>query len=190
MKKTVRSLIALSLVAGSLTIFSCRENKTEEKEEVPPEHQMHSGEDMSDEGKKSSGLKETDVEFKDEKTREVYKNYLVIKDALVKTDAEAAKLAAANLRSSIEEKSDIASIARNLSESDDINKQRELFSNLTIALEPVLKQSISSGKIYKQYCPMAFEGKGDYWYSASEEIRNPYYGDKMLKCGRVEETIM
>ena len=36
---------------------------------------------------------------------------------------------------------------------------------------------------------MAFEGKGDYWYSTSEEIRNPYFGDKMLKCGRVDETI-
>jgi len=43
--------------------------------------------------------------------------------------------------------------------------------------------------VYKQYCPMAFDGKGAFWLSSSEEIRNPYYGDKMLKCGRVEETI-
>lgn len=190
MKKTVRSLIALSLVAGSLTIFSCRENKTEEKEEVPPEHQMHSGEEMSDEGEKSSSLKEADAEFKDENTLEVYENYLAVKDALVKTDAEAAKSAAVDLHSTLEENKDIASIAKNMAETNDINKQREIFSKLTHALEPVFKEAISSGKIYKQFCPMAFEGKGDYWYSNSKEIRNPYFGDKMLKCGRVEETIM
>ena len=48
---------------------------------------------------------------------------------------------------------------------------------------------ITSGEVYKQYCPMAFEGKGGYWLSNSKEVRNPYYGDKMLKCGSVQETI-
>jgi len=53
----------------------------------------------------------------------------------------------------------------------------------------MLKGAVKSGEVYKQYCPMAFDGKGAFWLSSSEEIRNPYYGDKMLKCGRVEETI-
>jgi hypothetical protein len=56
-------------------------------------------------------------------------------------------------------------------------------------MESVLEGAISTGEIYKQFCPMAFEGKGDYWYSTSSEIRNPYFGDKMLKCGRVEKVI-
>jgi hypothetical protein len=56
-------------------------------------------------------------------------------------------------------------------------------------MEPVLRNALASGEIYKQYCPMAFEGKGDYWYSNSKDIFNPYYGNKMLKCGRVQETI-
>ena len=189
MKKTVRSLIAFSLVAGSLMLYSCRE-QSEKEEEMAPEHQMHSGEDMSDEGEKSSSLQDSDAKFKDEKTQQVFKNYLALKDALVKTDAEAAKTAAIDLNSVIEEENEISVIASKIAGTTDINKQRELFSELTAAMEPVLKDAISSGKIYKQFCPMAFEGKGDYWYSNSEEIRNPYYGDKMLKCGRVEETIM
>ena len=43
--------------------------------------------------------------------------------------------------------------------------------------------------MYKQFCPMAFEGKGGYWVSTSEDIKNPYYGDKMLTCGKVVEVI-
>lgn len=34
-----------------------------------------------------------------------------------------------------------------------------------------------------QYCPMAFGNKGAYWFSETEEKRNPYFGDMMLKCG-------
>ncbi|MFV8281155.1 hypothetical protein ACNKXS_06400, partial [Christiangramia marina] len=85
--------------------------------------------------------------------------------------------------------SEVATIAEAIATSDDVNIQREKFSELTAVMDSVLKNAISGGKIFKHYCPMAFEGKGDYWYSSSEQIRNPYYGDIMLKCGRVEETI-
>lgn len=190
MKKRVRNLITMSLVAGSLMMFSCRE-QSEKDEEMSPEHQMHSGEDMSDEGEKSSSLKETDAEFKDEKVKQAFDEYLAVKDALVRTDASASRKSAENLKNTLKEaKPEIAEIAGRIVATEDVNQQREIFSELTAAMEPVLKEAISSGKIYKQFCPMAFEGKGDYWYSTSEEIRNPYYGDKMLKCGRVEETIM
>lgn len=191
MKKTVRSLIALSLVAGSLSMFSCRENKSEEKEEVPAEHQMHSGEEMSDEGEKSGSLKEADAEFNNDKVKQAFDEYLAVKDALVRTDASASRKSAENLQNTLKEaQPEIAEIAGRIVATEDVNNQREIFSELTAAMEPVLKEAISSGKIYKQFCPMAFEGKGDYWYSNSKEIRNPYYGDRMLKCGRVEETII
>jgi Cu(I)/Ag(I) efflux system membrane fusion protein len=36
---------------------------------------------------------------------------------------------------------------------------------------------------------MAFNDKGAYWLSDKEAIRNPYFGDKMLTCGSVEETL-
>jgi hypothetical protein len=76
-----------------------------------------------------------------------------------------------------------------LAEATDINKQREAFSKVTKGMEVVLDGTIASGQVYKQFCPMAFEGKGDYWYTNTEEIRNPYFGEMMLKCGRVEEVI-
>jgi len=42
-------------------------------------------------------------------------------------------------------------------------------------------------KLYRQYCPMAFQNKGAYWLSSEKKIMNPYFGDKMLHCGVVKE---
>ncbi|MCP9199691.1 DUF3347 domain-containing protein [Gramella sp. GC03-9] len=192
MKKRVNSLFVLAL-AGMLSFTSCKDNKEAENEPAEPmQHEMHQADtEMDHEGDMmdQSGGEMAMAEFSDENSSMMYQHYLEIKDALVATDAAAAKKAAGNMAGMMEEKNDISSIAENIASIDDVNKQRELFSELTAAMEPALKEAITSGKIYKQYCPMAFEGKGDYWYSNSDQIRNPYYGDKMLKCGRVEETI-
>ena len=42
-------------------------------------------------------------------------------------------------------------------------------------------------KIYLTFCPMAFDNKGGYWLQDSEEIKNPYFGAKMLKCGEIKD---
>lgn len=189
MRRNLRSLITLSMVAGSLIFTSCGETKKEEDDaSAPMQHEMHQEDSEMMDNEMSAEAAE--VEFSDEQSKEVFNAYLEVKDALVQTDAKAAKLAAEDLSKALGENKEVASVAQKLSETDDVNKQREVFSELNKVMEPILKESISSGKIYKQYCPMAFEGKGDYWYSDSDQIRNPYFGDKMLKCGRVEETIM
>jgi len=43
--------------------------------------------------------------------------------------------------------------------------------------------------LFVQFCPMANSNKGGYWLSTEEEIRNPYYGDEMLTCGKVVTEI-
>ena len=40
------------------------------------------------------------------------------------------------------------------------------------------------GKIYIFHCQMS---KGD-WLQASEDMKNPYYGFEMLKCGKLVGT--
>jgi Cu(I)/Ag(I) efflux system membrane fusion protein len=42
---------------------------------------------------------------------------------------------------------------------------------------------------YYQYCPMANRDKGAYWFSETDEIRNPYFGEDMLGCGETRETL-
>jgi len=180
MKKRLRSLMLMSLVAGGLLFQSCGETKKEEEVTTVEDKQ-----EMNDASKEIAK-----AEFSNATIDEAFQKYIAVKDALVQTNAEATAEAAKELETTLnEERADIAEIAARLSAEQDVNVQREIFSELTAAMDPVLKEAISSGKIYKQFCPMAFEGKGDYWYATTEEIRNPYYGDKMLKCGRVDETI-
>jgi hypothetical protein len=38
-------------------------------------------------------------------------------------------------------------------------------------------------KLHRFHCPMAFGGKGGYWFQDSAELENPYFGAAMLQCG-------
>ena len=69
-------------------------------------------------------------------------------------------------------------------------KKRIHFEGISTAMYALLKQAeLNNANIYRQYCPMAFNNKGAYWLSNTEEIRNPYFGDKMLECGEVTDTL-
>jgi len=43
-------------------------------------------------------------------------------------------------------------------------------------------------KLFVQYCPMADNNNGASWLSDEEKVLNPYFGDKMLKCGSVKDV--
>ncbi len=131
-----------------------------------------------------------DASFSDERAGKVFHDYQELRKALVRSQADEVLTAAGKLGSSLpEEQVEMKSMASAMADAADIEKQRALFSDLTAAIEPLFAESLSEGSIYKQFCPMAFEGKGGYWISDVQEIRNPYYGDKMLKCGSVVETL-
>ena len=46
-----------------------------------------------------------------------------------------------------------------------------------------------STPIYVQRCPMADSNKGADWLSKKKEIKNPYFGSAMLKCGETIDSI-
>ena len=56
-------------------------------------------------------------------------------------------------------------------------------------IELVKNSGLSTGEIYVDYCPMAMNDKGAYWLSNRKDIRNPYFGDKLMTCGEVKETL-
>jgi hypothetical protein len=73
-----------------------------------------------------------------------------------------------------------------ISENRDIKKQRQHFANLSNNLATLAKAvKFTSQPIYEAYCPMQKAN----WLSSSKEIKNPYYGNAMLTCGKVVETI-
>jgi len=69
-------------------------------------------------------------------------------------------------------------------------QQRIIFEHVSSAMYGLLKAvEIKNAGSYKQYCPMAFNNKGAYWLSEEEDIKNPYFGDKMLECGEVTDSL-
>jgi hypothetical protein len=48
---------------------------------------------------------------------------------------------------------------------------------------------IKNIQAYRQYCPLALNEQGADWLSTSPEIENPYFGQKMLTCGELIDTI-
>ncbi len=176
--KFIQGITLFFLVA--LIVVSCSENKQTAKINTP--------EEVKEMKKETADI--ADASFIDGMTGKVFHNYLQIKDALVNSDADGVQTAAGNLAESFtEERAAMKNLAVQLSKTEDLEKQRELFFQFTKEVESLFKGSISGGTIYKQYCPMAFDNTGASWFSDISEIRNPYFGDKMLKCGKVEETI-
>ena len=127
--------------------------------------------------------------------------YYGVKDALVATDAAKAKMQAMTLSSALTrldatklstaDKKALAMAkthAAAIGKTTDVDTQREQFEGLSTSMISLAKAT-KPAKAYVQFCPMAAEGKGASWLSDKKEVRNPYYGDKMLKCGSVKEEI-
>ncbi|WP_088342023.1 DUF3347 domain-containing protein [Robiginitalea sediminis] len=132
----------------------------------------------------------TGPEFADASAQMAWDRYMDLRLALVETDAETAAQAAGSLATMLEEGyPELTGIARGISVETDVEKQRALFSEFIGQSEGFFEQALTGGTLYKQFCPMAFGNTGGYWLSDVAEIRNPYFGDKMLTCGKVEESI-
>ncbi len=72
-------------------------------------------------------------------------------------------------------------------ETPEIESQRKQFDFLSNALINTIRAfGTNSNHFYVQHCPMAINDDGADWIALEEEIRNPYFGEKMLKCGSVK----
>ena len=77
-----------------------------------------------------------------------------------------------------------------ISASKELKVQRNEFYPLSQNVYDLyLKIGLKNYSLYKQYCPMAFNDKGAFWLSKSEEILNPYFGSTMLHCGEIQQKI-
>lgn len=148
---------------------------------------------------------DTPEEFRKQLTAFV-QSYLPIKDALVKTDADATQKTISPAKASLSKidmkllegkghdiwmdlLGPIQSSLDKITQTSDVEEQRKHFETLSDNLiEAVEYFGVVENTIYRQYCPMAFKDQGAYWLSSEKEIRNPYFGDMMLTCGEVKET--
>ncbi|MFV8268584.1 DUF3347 domain-containing protein [Flavobacterium sp. GT2N3] len=142
----------------------------------------------------------------DTKLKVVFDSYFLLKDALVKTDGKASATLAKDVSTALnavkmdelamdvhmiwmKEMKGLMASAKNISETQDIKRQREFFIPFSKSMYEVIKVAKYDTPVYLQFCPMANDGKGANWLSKENAVKNPYYGSQMMSCGKTVETI-
>ncbi len=178
----------------------------------------HGGTPMSDEemeemdeqpADNGKSLKETPMDFKMQ-LGEVMDRYLMLKDAFVNSNEKEVEAAAKETLDALNKvdmtilKGDAHNTWMKLQKpiKDNLNgiiqmkgieMKRSHFSIVTDKLLEAVKQfgihNTEISALYIEFCPMAFDNDGAYWISESKEIKNPYFGDAMLGCGEIRETL-
>jgi Protein of unknown function (DUF3347). len=173
-------------LAATIFMTSCGSNNGEHNHEKEAgNHEGHEASAQATETGKAS--------IKDDKLNAVYQQYAQLTTALIDGDAAKAKIASNAIEAGIKDVpggENIAASAAKITTAGDIEAQREAYSTLSNELIALVKKSgVTGGELYVDYCPMALDDKGGYWLSSIKEIRNPYFGDKMMNCGEVKETL-
>lgn len=181
----MKKLSLFFLASFALAISSCKDNSAKTEPEIVTV-------DNTQAETKVYEIAQVEAEFNDPKMEAVFNQYLQVQAALVNTDATKTSAEASKLEILLKEmkaeETTLNAVAA-MAGSEDIKVQRENFEPLSMGMEKMLQGTLKSGMLYKQFCPMAFNNKGAYWISSSRDILNPYFGDKMLKCGRVDAEI-
>lgn len=192
--KTIVAILVISLI--NLTIISCKDAKKENTQDsiVHSEmnhNKMDKSNNMMDENSQNLGI------------QKVLADYMILKDALVETDKNKAAKAGDKLNNTLskfdisgftveqqKELKDIITDAKEHAEHigrSEIDHQREHFKTLSKDIMDMVAITGTKNTLYQQFCPM-YDG-GSAWLSLNKEIKNPYYGSKMLKCGKVQKEI-
>ena len=193
-----KGILAITLVA--LTVTSCKEVKKEQH--IDNEH--HSDGSHDDSTMDSSN----DMMGNDQhasKSTTLVANYLELKNALVADDKDGAAKAGGMMVSAFndfetssfgsEEQQELKDIIEDAKEHAEhiekspIDHQREHFDVLSKDMIDLIAITGTEEKLYQDFCPMYNKNKGAQWLSATKEIKNPYYGAKMMGCGSVQKEI-
>ena len=196
--KTTLSILVLSVTLLSFT--SCKDKKTEEATK-PMSSEMHKedGHNQEDSGKMMSEASGSGS------TATIIENYMKVKNALVASNKDEAAIAGGMLESnfnefdksaySSEEQKELTDIiedakehAEHISESP-LEHQREHFDLLSKDLIDMIAITGTDKKLYQDFCPMYNNNKGAAWLSTTKEIKNPYFGSKMMNCGKIQKEI-
>ena len=125
----------------------------------------------------------------DKQIDELLNGYFQIKDALVASNTADAKTAINKMKASLKnignKKIELTALSE-IDQAKTLNDQRMAFKALSQQMTELVKMcKLKQGNIYLDYCPMAQAN----WLSTEKEIQNPYFGEKMMTCGNIQETI-
>lgn len=204
--KNLKSILGVLLIAIlAFTVTSCRDSKKEDDHEMNHEDtdMEHDDMEMNDSSMNSSENMAMDQEKS--VSDAIIANYLELKNALVADNTEEAASSGKKLVStfeafkiknySSEEQKELNEIledakehAEHIAESA-MDHQREHFEILSKDVVDLLAITGTNKTLYQDFCPMFNDEKGAVWLSEFKEIKNPYYGGKMLTCGSMQKEI-
>ena len=133
--------------------------------------------------------------------------YIELKDAFVATDAPQASAKAGAMQEQLtqipadlltgeaydfwqQQKGALQSHLQNISDASEVGQQRQQFEFVSNLMIDLVRAFGSQEKpVYVQHCPMAFNDRGADWLAYEDQILNPYFGDQMLRCGVVQDSI-
>ena len=142
-----------------------------------------------------------------ERLKDVFNDYINLKDALVKEDSKSTSINASSLLNNLSKVNmkllsdnnththwmslikEIKSSATSIFKTSDIKAQRDHFKHLSSHLINAVQLFGVNEKVYVEFCPMADNNNGAYWLSKEEKVINPYFGEAMLTCGEVKQVI-
>ncbi len=204
--KNLKSILGVMLIAIlTFTVTSCRDSKKEESDDMDhgDMEMEHDDMEINDSSMNSSDNRSM---TKDKSASDaIIVNYLELKNALVADNTEAAASSGKKVVSALkafevakyseEEQNELNDIiedaiehAEHIAESA-MDHQREHFEILSKDVVDLLAITGTNKNLYQDFCPMYNNGKGAIWLSDFKEIKNPYYGSKMLKCGSMQKEI-
>ncbi len=204
------------LVMAALLSVACKDNKKEQTNEAGHHTEMTSEEnhmEMNNESEEhhhedgdhaATSSTERDIVASTQKsgaTSAIIDSYLLIKNALVSGDKDAAAKGATMMLTSFsnfnmsqlseaqhKEYMEIIESAKEHAEhiiKSPIDHQREHFESLSTDVIDLITLLGTDKTLYQDYCPM----KKVSWLSETKTIKNPFYGSKMLTCGNIKNQI-
>ena len=137
----------------------------------------------------------------------VVDGYLAIQAALARDDVAAAVQAAGRARTALAgvdmtlvqgethmawmtSAETLGRLLKALAEAGAIEPARVQFALLSEQIAgDIARFGGTKGKLFKAWCPMAFDNRGAAWIQRTETIENPYFGKAMLRCGEIKEVL-
>ncbi|MCF6295277.1 MAG: DUF3347 domain-containing protein [Flavobacteriaceae bacterium] len=202
--KTTFSILIFTML--TLTVTSCK-NDTKKTDSNGEMQSMEMNTEMShDNDNASSNERQIAASTqKNDATSEIIDSYLQIKNTLVADDKDGAAKGGTAMITAFsnfdmttlkgethKEYMEIIESAKEHAEhivKSDIAHQREHFEVLSTDVNDLITLLGTEKTLYQDFCPMANNNKGAYWLSEVEEIKNPYFGAKMMKCGSIKKQI-
>ncbi|MBS1783375.1 MAG: DUF3347 domain-containing protein [Bacteroidetes bacterium] len=195
-------LLFIGVAAASAILFSaCNSNADKTTDHSAMQHEMDTMKDMPMNSGSTSNNATTS------KFTEVFAHYQHLTFALANDDSKEAANGAKSMGEAIakvdksgftaDQQKSYADLEADMKEhtehitgnANNIEHQREHLETLSKDMYDLTKTFGIGKPMYKIFCPMYNNDKGAYWLAETKEVKNPYFGQKMLTCGEVQEEL-